>query len=283
MSKSLEADVPPKRAYFTRPGPPREIAPGVYWLGGCSDTGAWRGKWASEANRRHVYTNAYLVVGTEKTLMIESGHAAHWDGIAAGLESILGDRPLDYVFPSHQEIPHCGNLSRLAMRYPGLTVVGDIREYHLYYPSIPREQLQPTHPGEVLDLGGCRLEFMPAIWHDLPTTMWVWADTSEVLFCIDGLQYSHDHWADDCGKVSDELSTVPAGAFIEVPAQDTIKWAVYSEMHGLGSDFVALMEQLAPRVFAPTHGAPIVGESTELIFGILETIDTMSRGGDTVA
>lgn len=278
LAPSIDEDGP-RRAYFTRPGPPSEIAPGVYWLGGCSDTGAWRGKWAREAERRHVYTNAYLVVGTERALMVESGHAAHWDGVRAGLEQILGDRPLDYVFPSHQEIPHCGNLGRLAARYPDLTVVGDVREYHLYFPSIDRSALRITRPGDVIDLGGIRLEFLPAIWHDLPTTQWLWAETVEVLFCIDGLQYSHDHWADDCGKVSTELGTVPAGAFIEVPAEDTIKWAVYSEMRGLGREFVALMHRLRPRLFAPTHGAPIVGESTELIYNILETIDTMSARG----
>jgi hypothetical protein len=273
----------PMRAYFTRPGRPREIADGVFWLGGCSDTGAWRGKWAQEAERRHVSNNAYLVVGEEKALMVESGHAAHWPGISEGLRAILGDRPLDFVFPTHQEIPHCGNLGRLAGQYPDLTVIGDVREYHLYFPSIPVASLQPMGPGDVVDLGGVRLEFLPAIWHDLPTTLWLWADTPETLFCVDGLQFSHDHWADDCGKVSTELATVPAGAFIEVPAQDTIKWAVYSDMQGLSREFVELMHRLQPKVYGPTHGAPIVGESTELIDNILSTIDTMSTRGPEVS
>jgi len=270
----------PMRANFTRPGPPREIAAGVFWLGGCSDTGAWRGKWAKEKQRRHVYTNAYLIIGSKRSLLVESGHSAHWDGISAHLDQALGDRPLDFVFPSHQEIPHCGNLGRLAEKYPELSVVGDVSEYDLYYPNIARASLQPTGPGDRIDLGGIEVEFLPAIWHDLPRTHWLWAAGPEALFCIDGLQFSHDHWANDCGKVSDELSAVPAGAFIEVPAHDTIKWAVYSDMQGLGEQFVRLVEQRQPRLFAPTHGAPIVGDSiplVPLIQNILDTIEIMSR------
>jgi flavorubredoxin len=277
MTVTATSEHAPLRAYFSRSGPPREIAPGIYWLGGCSDTGAWRGKWAQEKQRRHVYTNAYLIVGSEKSLMVESGHAAHWSGISAHLDAALGDRPLDYVFPSHQEIPHCGNLSRLAEKYPDITVVGDISEYHLYYPNLREGSLHTAGPGTTIDLGGIELEFLDAIWHDLPTTHWLWAAGPDVLFCIDGLQFSHDHWADDCGKVSNELSVVPAGAFIEVPAHDTIKWAIYSDMVTLGEQFVGLVNRLQPKLFAPTHGAPIVGESVELIQNILETIDTMSR------
>ena len=272
-----ETHAAPLRAYFTRPGPPREITEGVYWLGGCSDTGAWRGKWAKEKQRRHVYTNAYLVVGAERTLMVESGHSAHWSGISAHLDAALGDRPLDYVFPSHQEIPHCGNLGRLAEKYPDLTIVGDTSEYHLYYPNIAESRLQTAGPGDRLELGGVAVEFLLAIWHDLPRTYWLWADGPDVLFCVDGLQFSHDHWADDCGKVSDELSAVPAGAFIEVPAHDTIKWAVYSDMVGLGDQFDELVDQRQPKMFAPTHGAPILGDSLPLIHNILDTIATMSR------
>jgi len=274
-----DADTAPRRAYLTRPSPPREIAPGVFWLGGCSDTGAWRGKWAKEKARRHVYTNAYLIIGAEKSLMVESGHSAHWSGVERGLDAVLADRPLDYVFPSHQEIPHCGNLSRLAAKYPEIAVVGDVRDYHLYFPSLRDESLRPAGPGTTIDLGGTEVEFLPALWHDLPMTQWLWASGPDVLFCVDGLQYSHDHWADDCGLVSTELATVPSGPFIEAPALDTIKWAAYSDMAAISSEFVELMNRLRPQLVAPTHGAPIVGESRQLISNILDTIAEMSRPG----
>jgi flavorubredoxin len=265
------------RAYFTRPGPPREVATGVYWLGGCSDTGAGGGYGAGRQDRRHVYTNAYLVIGSERSLMVETGHTSHWDGIVADLEAVLGDRALDYVFPTHQEIPHCGNLPRLAERYPELVVVGDVRDYPLYYPSLDLEMLHPTEPGSTIDLGGVTVEFLHAVWHDLPGTQWLMAHGPDVLFCVDGLQYSHEHWVEDCGKISSELSGLPAAGLIEAPARDTIKWAVYSDMVTLGQQFIDLMDERRPRLFAPSHGAPIAAESIDLIGAILTTIDTMSR------
>lgn len=271
-----------RRAYFSREETPREIAPGVFWLGGCSDTGAWGGKWAHSNDRRHVYANAYLVVGSERSLLVETGHSAHWDGMRRDLDRILGDRPLDYVFPSHQEIPHCGNLPRLIARYPELVVVGDVREYPMYYPSIPEDRLRQTEAGETIDLGGISLEFLPPIWHDLAGTLWLMAHGPEVLFCVDGLQFSHEHWAGDCGKLSNELSSLPSKTLIEAPTRDTLKWAAYSDMVGLAADFEQLMATQHPRLLGPSHGAPIVTEETDLIGVILETIDVMSRSDGAV-
>lgn len=267
----------PRRAYFTREEMPREIASGVFWLGGCSDTGAWGGEWAESNDRRHVYTNAYLVVGSERTLLVESGHSAHWDGVTRDLDRILGDRALDFVFPSHQEIPHCGNLPRLAARYPELVVVGDVREYPLYYPSVPEDRLHQTDAGSSIDLGGVTLEFLSPIWHDLPGTLWLMAHGPDVLFCVDGLQFSHEHWAGDCGKLSDELAGPPRKALIEAPTRDTLKWAAYSDMVGLAADFEQLLASQRPRLLGPSHGAPILTADIDLISIIMDTIDAMSR------
>ena len=155
--------------------------------------------------------------------------------------------------------------------------MGDVSEYHLYYPSIPRDHMQRKRPGETLDLGSVQVEFVDAIWHDLPTTLWLWAEEPRVLFCVDGLQFSHDHAAQDCGKISNELSEEPSSQMIEAPAHDTIKWAAYSDMHGLTQRFRELVNRLRPRFYAPSHGAVVSAESDQLLERILTTVEDLGR------
>ena len=279
MTGTIRDSTPPgerRRAYFAHDRA-RQIAERVFWLASCSDTGAWGGKWAHESQRRHVYTNAYLIVGNERTLLFESGHSAVWAGMLPVLEGLLGSRPLDYVLPSHQELPHAGNLGRLATRWPALTVVGDVSDYLLYYPELRAEQLQQTPAGSVIDLGDVSVEVVAAIWHDLRTTLWAFAREPSVLFCVDGLQYSHEHASGDCGKVSGELEVLPSGPLVEVPARDTIKWARYTDLSGLAVRFRALLERLQPAVIAPSHGAPVVGNAARMVEIVLEGAEKLGR------
>lgn len=266
----------PPRTYFAHDAA-RQVADRVWWLASCSDTGTWGGKWRTEAQRRHVYTNAYLVVGDDKSLLVESGHSAVWPGLARQLAGVLGTRPLDYVLPTHHELPHCGNLGRLADRWPGITVVGDVTDYLLYFPELLADQLLPTPPGSVLDLGGVTIEILQPIWHDLPTTVWAWTPESRVLFCVDGMQFSHEHGSGDCGKTSGELDSLPGGALVEVPARDTIKWARYTDLSSQSEQFRVLVERLGPEVLAPTHGAPIAGNAPEMIELVLDAAERLGR------
>src|SRR5699024_12704655 len=66
--------------------------------------------------------DALPIFGDERTLLLDTGHPSHWDAVEPALDALLGDRPLDLVLPTHPEMPHAGNLPKLARKYTGLTV-----------------------------------------------------------------------------------------------------------------------------------------------------------------
>ena len=98
------------------------VLPDLAWVGGCS-AGA-RGYLQPPAGAPkaavHEPCVAHVIMGSEKTIMMDTGHYAHWWSLDSQLDAVLQGRPLDYVFLSHQEIPHTGNLGRLLAKYPRL-------------------------------------------------------------------------------------------------------------------------------------------------------------------
>tara|TARA_Y100000814_G_C12227133_1_gene366983 strand:- start:32 stop:301 length:270 start_codon:yes stop_codon:yes gene_type:complete len=81
---------------------PREIAPGVFWLGDCLEQ-PFRGK------IYHSYNAAYLIVGSEASLLVETGHPKDFPLIEKQMSDVLSNSnapPLKYLFITHQETPH---------------------------------------------------------------------------------------------------------------------------------------------------------------------------------
>ena len=137
----------------------RPIADGVHWLGGCLPANA-------QGQEVHYHVSAYLVVGSEAAILVDTGDPAHLPTVIGQLGAALGDRPLDYIFPTHPEIPHAGNLPWLLDRYPSALVVGDVRDYSLHFPEF-EGRFRPMAAGERIDLGDREFRFLPAFIRDL--------------------------------------------------------------------------------------------------------------------
>jgi flavorubredoxin len=239
---------------------PREIADGVHWLGGCF-------KALSGGPGVHYHVSAYLVVGEEKALLADTGDPGHWDAIAAQLDGILGDRPLDYAFPTHPELPHAANLPNLFDRYPGLTVVGDVRDYHVHYPQM-RDHLVALQPGDRLDLGGREVEFLPAIVLDLQNSLWALDTKTGTLFVSDGFSYIHElpegldpdgdeppvHLAGQCELTSSELNGGPTVDQAVYGTARGLYWTRFVDLETTYEEVLALVDERGVQIAAPAHG-----------------------------
>ena len=100
---------------------PREISPGVFWLGDCLVQ-------HSQGKIYHSYNAAFLVIGSEASMLVETGHPKDFPIIERQMRDILarGGGPLKHLFLTHQETPHSGGLGRVLDRYPDLTIHGDM-------------------------------------------------------------------------------------------------------------------------------------------------------------
>lgn len=242
---------------------PREIAPGVWWLPKCivSDfTGT----------RCHTHTAPYLLLGTEETLLYDTGPPGHWPAVEHDLERLLGGRRLDWIVPSHPEVPHCGNVRRLLDRFPQARLAGDVRDYPLYFPE-HADRLEPMPFGSVIELGGGRrFRFVPAPIKDLPSTQWGYEESGQILFVADAFSFTHHVPPEEAGGLElpvhmDGECTLLSSEIEHPPTLDQIQWinerALFWTRYARAEPFLKATEELLirhrTRLIAPAHGAVI--------------------------
>jgi flavorubredoxin len=238
----------------------REIAQGISWIPACLEIDIGTGP-------THVHNAPYLIAGPERALMWDTGPPSNWSGVAAELDKLLGDRSLDYLVPSHPETPHCGNLHRLLAKYPEAQVVGDVRDYHLIFPS-EVERFVQLPPGSEIDLGpGQRLILLSALVKDLPSSQWAYAPEQQVLFTTDAFAYSHHapfededrplHSPDQCRLMASEIGAKPRPEQIIWITRAALYWAQFKKMDAYKEPFDELLRTYPTRMVAPAHGAVI--------------------------
>jgi flavorubredoxin len=197
--------------------PPREIAPGIWWFPECLVLPV-------SGRVAHLHTAPYLIMGSEKTALWDGGTPLQWKSVSASLDSLLGERQLDYVIPSHPEVAHCGNVNRLLDKYPEAELVGDIRDYALYYPDYV-DRFRSIPAGSDLSLGDRNLTFVDAVIRDLPSSQWAYETTQQVLFVADGFGYSHQPpLNDDDGPVHSPGEVRAASAGLSAEARRACTW-----------------------------------------------------------
>jgi flavorubredoxin len=240
---------------------PREIAGGVWWIGGCLESAAFD-------EPVHFHTSAYLIVGVEKTLLFDTAPPGAWADVQRDLDQVLGNRTLDYVVPSHPEIPHAGSLTRVLDKYPGAAVIGDLRDYHLYFPDYTHRMTSVPH-GTELDLGGgYRFTILDALIEDLPTTVWGYEHRRRVLFPVDALGYGHLpqqaglpdeplHRRGQCALLSSELVKPPDLDLATHLTQSSLYWSRYVDITPYLQQLDELLQRYPADLLAPAHGSVV--------------------------
>jgi glyoxylase-like metal-dependent hydrolase (beta-lactamase superfamily II) len=249
---------------------PYELAPNIHWLGGCI-AGVLDGE------EIHGSSHQYLIVGEHETLLVDPGSPSLWERMEEQLDSVLGDRPLDWIFPTHSEIPHAGNFAHLMAKYPAARVVGDVRDYHLFFPPYA-DRCVPKGEGEEIDLGGgYRFVFLPAILRDLENSQWGYERSQRVLFSSDGFQHLHAppteadsdlplHRPGECLLTTDDI--------LDATAEDIDRLAKLFRLTYFSLRFIdpevataqldALLAKYPPDIIAPAHGFIITNPEPEL-------------------
>jgi flavorubredoxin len=231
---------------------PREIAPGVHWLGDCLAL-RHRGK------EYHGYNAAFVVIGEQAAMMVETGHPKDFLTIDQQLEDLLsGCRvPLKYLFITHQETPHSGGLGRFLERYPDLTVHGDVSDYHLAFPKFAG-RLHAMEVGDAIDLGGRRFVAVEPVIRDMKTSLWGFDTGADTLFPGDGFAFSHYHFDGHCGLTAEEATSLDLPEVSAVFAELALYWTTFCDMTIYCDKLEALIDEIGVKVVAPTHGLPIL-------------------------
>jgi len=245
-------------APFKGPVPlPREIAQGIFWIGGCL-TQKFKGR------EYHGYNAAFIVVGSEASLLVETGHPKDFPAVEEHMRKVLtrpGVAPLKHIFVTHQETPHAGGLGRVLDKYPGLQIWGDVSDYHLAFPQ-HAHLLHFMKEGDSIDLGDRKFVAIEPVVRDLRTTWWGFDDKTRTLFPGDGFAYSHYHWDGHCGLVAEEAISLDLADVSAVFAARALYWTTMVDMNIYVDRMVEVMKNLDVKVVAPTHGLPVTDLAT---------------------
>jgi flavorubredoxin len=162
-----------------------EISKGVHWVG------------ARDWNRRifdaliplpkGTTYNAYLVIGSEKKVLIDTvnpGFEKQWE---EKIRKITNPTDIDYVIMNHAEPDHAGSIPYIMSinsKAKLVTTAKGAKMAQTFF-QVPQERIRIVADGETLDLGGKTLRFIEAPMLHWPETMFTYLQESKILFPCD--------------------------------------------------------------------------------------------------
>jgi flavorubredoxin len=162
----------------------REIVKGIFWVG------------ALDFDRRlfdaliplpdGTSYNAYLIKGSEKTVLIDTVDPKKEFELVANLLKLDVER-IDYVIVNHAEQDHSGSLPIILEFYPDAMVVTNekCKEFLVDLLQIPPERFRIIKDKETLSLGDRTLEFHITPWTHWPETQITYLIEDQILFSCD--------------------------------------------------------------------------------------------------
>jgi flavorubredoxin len=163
---------------------PREIRPGVYWVG------------AIDWDRRlfdaliplpdGTSYNSYIVRGSEKTALIDAVDPTMQHVLMSNLDHI-GCECVDYVIANHAEQDHSGAIPDVLERYPQAELVATSKGKAMLMDLllVPENRIRTVNDGDNISLGDRTLEFIHAPWVHWPETMLTYLREDKMLFPCD--------------------------------------------------------------------------------------------------
>jgi flavorubredoxin len=232
---------------------PRELAPGLFWLGSCYPINF-------QGTVVHNNNAIFLIAGERHSALIETGVAWETQIVLDQVASVLerpGIPPLRFIFETHAEQGHSGALALLLNRYPTARVHGDITDYHLVFPEFAYRATF-ADPGDRFDLGGREIVVVESVFRDLVTSRWYFDTGSAALFPGDGFAYAHFHDDHACGLLAEEAESVDLPQQMVYFAMSAFHWTQFVDLEPYVDRLERLIfDGLGAKMVLSTHGLPI--------------------------
>ena len=218
----------------------RKIKEGVFWMGAVD----WDRRLFDSLIPLPDGTtyNAYLIRGSEKTVLIDTVDPPMANEL---LEQLKDVSQLDYVISLHSEQDHSGTIPQVLEKYPNAKLITTPKAKGMLMDllQIPEAFFTPVEDGETLSLGDKTLTFIHTPWVHWPETMVAYLKEDGILFSCD---FFGSHIATTDLYVTDEGRVYEAAkryfAEIMMPFRNVIK----KNLEKLKSYEI--------RMIAPSHG-----------------------------
>ncbi len=220
----------------------------------------------------HEAVCVYVMTNRGQAILIDCGSHLHRQVVMEELTDVLDGAEPAYVFLTHSELPHSGNLQKIVDRWPDIQVITSsiLLKYIEIAPIMPLDQIIPIAPGERRGFAGRELRFVNALLKDQPGSQWIFDPQTGTMFTGDGFGYYHPPGS--CALFSDQLEGgVPKEYFSEYHrhAFRFLRWTVPGK---LNAAIDQLLAEYRVEIIAPTHGNAIRGDIPAHVEKLKDTI-----------
>ena len=218
--------------------------------------------------------NVYVILNQGRPILIDCGSHLYRANFMAQLDTVLGGAIPEFVFLTHSELPHSGNLQAIAEKWPEIKVrVSNVMlTYIEIAPVLPLGQITPSRPGTVLVVGDRELIFVDALLKDQPGSQWIYDSTTGSLFTGDGFGY---YAATEEEKFSDELTDGISVAQFQAYHYNAFRFLRWVAPELLNVDVDLLFKRYKVQLLAPTHGSAIRADIPEHVARLKEAISNI--------
>lgn len=130
--------------------------------------------------------NSYLI-DDEMITLVDTVDVCYFEVFLEKIQSIIGNRPIQYLIINHMEPDHSGSIRLLKQHYPDIILVGNKQTFGMIegYYGITGEQYL-VKDGDYLAIGNHKLCFYLTPMVHWPETMMTHDETEGILFSGDG-------------------------------------------------------------------------------------------------
>jgi len=161
---------------------PRKIRDRIYWMGSVD----WDRRLFDSLIPLPDGTsyNAYLIEGSEKTVLLDSVDPPMAEELLAQLQGVP---KIDYVISHHAEQDHSGTIPQVLEKHPGAKLITTPKAKGMLIDllRIPEESFITVKDGEAISLGDKTLKFIHTPWVHWPETMVTYLEEDRILFSCD--------------------------------------------------------------------------------------------------
>jgi flavorubredoxin len=205
--------------------------------------------------------NAF-VIQAEEPVLVDTGMGTEGEEFMKALESIIDPHDLKWVWLTHDDADHTGNLRRVLEAAPNARLAANslaVLRMSTAWP-VPMQRVHWLNPGDSIKAGDRELTAVRPPLFDNPTTIGIYDTKSEAFFA-----------ADCFGAIlpspAQNVDRVPAGDL----AQGMINWAsgdnpwVHLVDPGVFGQTLNKIRQLAPKMILSAHLPPAQGKTEQLL------------------
>jgi len=212
--------------------------------------------------------NAY-VLHAEEPVLVDSGLAADGEEFIAALASVIDPRTIKWVWLTHDDADHTGNLQRVLELAPEArlaTQAFSAMRMGSWWP-VPFDRVHAIRPGDRLDVGDRTLTAVQPPLYDNPMSTGLVDGQTGSLFSVDSFGGIIPEATQDAAEIPEEALT---GGILAWSTSDS-PWAHLVDRERFGQVLDGVRRLQPSRIFS-SHLPAVTGASLETLLQVLEAV-----------